>query len=180
MEMAEKASSEEQRAKFLAAADKVKYDAARFSKLDQAAMNIANARKIYDEDLRAMYLPGKEQGVPGGIATYYPPGHSPGDPLLEDATYLELLGASPDAQGAGRVLLRQTGMTSPSNPMIWHSVSNPETLGFYESRGAQQIPKSELPKESAMYGNLPVFQVPRGDAIKEKHGGLVQYARSKA
>lgn len=31
-----------------------------------------------------------------------------------------------------------------------------------------------------MYGNLPVFQVPRGDAIKEKHGGPVKMASGGA
>ena len=180
LELAAKASTPEQAAKFMAAAKKAEYDAARFSKLDQAASNIANAKKIYDDDLRAMTVPGQEQGIPGGISTYYPPGHYENDPMLDAATYLELLGTSPDAQGAGRVLLRQTGMSSPSNPMMWHSTSYPETLGFYESRGGVQVPKDEIPKESAMYGNMPVFQVPRGDMLKEAKGGWIDFTKMPA
>lgn len=180
LEQAAKASSEEQRAKYLAAARSAEYDAARYSKLDQAASNIANARTIYDDDLRALLVPGSEQGVPGGFATFYPPGHYAGDPVLDNAAYLELLGTAPDAPGAGRVLLRGTGMSSPSNPLMWHSTSYPDTIKFYESRGGERIPKGEVPRSSDLFSeSLPMFRVPRGDMIKEKHGGLVRYKESR-
>lgn len=174
LQKAQEASSEAQRAKFAQAAKEAEYRAARLSKLDQAASSIANAKGTYDDELRAFLLPGEAGGVPRGLATFYPPGHYAGDPLADSAAYLELLGAAPDAPGAGRVLLRATGLDSPSEPLMWHSTSYPETLGFYRSRGAEQIPKSEIPKDSLLYGNLPVFRVPRGDAIKEKKGGLVR------
>ncbi len=164
------ATSEEQRAKFMAAMKQAEYEKARLAKMDQAASSIANARKTYDDELRAFSLPG-EDGVPQGLATFYPPGHYAGDALADQAAYLELLGST--VPGGGRVLLRSTGMDSPSNPLMWHSTSYPETLGFYQSRGGVQIPKSEIPKDSLLYGNLPVFQVPRGDMIKERKGGLI-------
>jgi len=176
LELAMSASSPEQKQKFLDAYKRAEYEAARYAKLDQAATNVSKAKLIYDEDLRAITVPGQTEGVPGGIATFYPPGHYVGDPLLEDATYLELLGTAPDAPGAGRVLLRQTGLSSPSNPMLWHSTSYPETLGFYESRGGRRIPFESIPKESDMRGSLPAFRIDRGDMIKEKAGGPVKMA----
>lgn len=180
LELAMSASSPEQKQKFLDAYKRAEYEAARYAKLDQAATNVSKAKLIYDEDLRAITVPGQTEGVPGGIATFYPPGHYVGDPLLEDATYLELLGTAPDAPGAGRVLLRQTGMSSPSNPMLWHSTSYPETLGFYESRGGRRIPFESIPKESDMRGSLPAFRIDRGDMIKEAKGGLVRYKERRA
>lgn len=172
-EKAAQAVSEEQRAKFLKAMQDAEYRKARLAKMDQAAMSIANAKGTYDDDLRAFVQPG-EGGVPSGIATFYPPGHYAGDALADQAAYLELLGAMPDAQGTGRVLLRHVGLDSYADPLMWHSTTYPETLGFYKSRGAELIPKSEIPKDSLLYGNLPVFRVPRGDMIKEKKGGLVR------
>ena len=174
LQKAHQASSEEQRTKFLEAAKQAEYRAARLSKLDQAANSIANAKGTYDDELRAFLIRGAQGEPPRGLATFYPPGHYAGDALADQAAYLELLGTSPDAPGAGRVLLRATGLDSPSDPLMWHSTSYPETLGFYRSRGAEQIPKSEIPKDSLLYGNLPVFRVPRGDMIKEKKGGLVR------
>lgn len=172
-EKAARAVSEEQRAKFLQAMQSAEYRKARLAKMDQAAASIANAKGTYDDDLRAFLQPG-EGGVPQGLATFYPPGHYAGDPLADQAAYLELLGAMPDAQGTGRVLLRHVGLDSYDSPLMWHSTTYPETMGFYRSRGAEQIPKSEIPKDSLLYGNLPVFHVPKGSMIKEKKGGLVQ------
>lgn len=172
LEKAQRAQDEAQRAKFQQAAREAEYRAARLAKLEQAANSIANARGTYDDELRAFMLPG-EGGVPSGLSTFYPPGHYAGDALADDAAYLELLGTS-GQPGAGRVLLRAVGMDSPTEPLMWHSTSYPETLGFYESRGGQRLPKHVIPKDSMLYGNLPVFRVPRGDMIKEKKGGLVQ------
>ena len=173
LEMAQKAGTPEQHAKYLEAYKKTEYEKARYAKLDQAASNIGKARTIYDDDLRAFTVPGNTQGVPGGIATFYPPGHYLNDPVMGNASYLELLGTSPDVAGAGRVLLRKTGLDSPSNPMFWHSTSYPETMGFYESRGAERIDPNLIPKNSDLSGSLPVFGVKRGDAIKEKNGGHI-------
>lgn len=176
LEKAQRAANEEQRAKFLQAAKEAEYRAARLAKLEQAATSIANARGSYDDELRAFVLPG--DNAPSGLATFYPPGHYEGDALADQAAYLELLGTS-GQPGAGRVLLRSVGLDSPTNPLMWHSISHPDTMGFYQSRGAAQIPKQSIPKESMLYGNLPVFHVPRGDMIKEKKGGLVRMKEAR-
>lgn len=177
--------NDEQRGRFEEAADALGYKAARYGKLEEAASSIYNAGRklINDEELRALMLPPASSGeLPRGLATYYPSGHFPGDPLVEDSTYLELLGAHPEAPGAGRVLLRAAGLSSPSEPMTWYSAGYPQTMGFYESRGARQIPRDMIPRDSTMWSqwDTPVFRVERGDMIKEAKGGLVRYQEQRA
>lgn len=177
--------NDEQRGKLEEAANALEYKAARYGKLDEAATSIYNAGRKYmeDEDLRALMLPPTSSGeLPRGLATYYPPGRYLNDPITGDATVLELLGTAPDAPGAGRVLLRQTGLSSPSNPMAWYSAGYPQTMGFYESRGARHIPREKIPRESMMWSeyDTPVFKIDRGDMIKEAKGGLVRYKERRA
>jgi hypothetical protein len=131
-ERAQNTWNEAQMEKYLQAASDAEYTADRYGKLDQAAAQVVRA-KPYDNELRASFLPG--EGAPSGIITYQLPGYYRGDPVADAATYVELLGTAPNAQGAGRVLLRDAGMTAPSNPLVLHSVSDPRTTGFYEARG---------------------------------------------
>lgn len=175
---AAEAWNDEQRAKFLKAAQDAHYRASRFGKMEQASKSIHAAQLPFSEDtdLRAYILKGELGELPRGLATFYQPGHYAGDPQVGDAAFLELLGARPDAPGAGRVLLRSVGLDSPSNPMWWFSSSEPQTMGFYKSRGALEVPRSEIMQDTPMWSkwDTPVFRVPRGDAIKEKKGGLVR------
>lgn len=167
-----------QRAKLLKAAQDAHYRASRYGKMEQAAKSIHTAQLPFaeDTDLRAYLLKGEQGELPRGLATFYPPGRFTGDPQVGDAAFLELLGTRPDAPGAGRVLLRATSLDSPSNPMWWFSSSEPQTTGFYKSRGALEMPRSEIKQDSPMWSkwDTPVFYTPRGDMIKEKNGGLVQ------
>jgi hypothetical protein len=68
LELASRTQDPVQRAKYLEAAKLAEYDAARFSKLDQASASIGRVNK-YDDEFRALTVPGQEQGIPGGIAT---------------------------------------------------------------------------------------------------------------
>lgn len=177
---AAEAWNDEQRAKFLKAAQDAHYRASRFGKMEQASKSIHAAQLPFSEDtdLRAYILKGEQGELPRGLATFYQPGHYTGDPQVGDASFLELLGTRPDAPGAGRVLLRAVGLDSPSNPMWWFSSSEPQTMGFYRSRGALEVPRSEIKRGSPLWSDYdtPVFRVPRGDMIKERKGGLVRLA----
>lgn len=173
----QEAKSNEQRAKFLQAAKEAEYRAARLSKLDQAAKSIGVAARNDDEGLRAFMLP-REGDAPGGLATFYQPGHLAGDPFAGDAAALELLGS--DMPGAGRVLLREVGLDSPTDPLVWNSTAYPETMNFYKARGATEVPRSKIPRDSLFFrGTMPVFHVPRGDMIKEAKGGLVRMKEAR-
>ena len=173
-------------AEHLKNADDLGYHADRFGKMAAASDNIANAAPMklvggesIDPNLRASYLPGPTKS-PGGIITYQLPQHLPEDSLLDAATYVELLGADPRVKGAGRVLLRDAGMTSPSNPLTLHSVSDPRTMDFYESRGMGLIPHELQQRSSGLSSTLPAYRIDRGDMLKEAKGGLVQMAEGGA
>ena len=166
-------------AEHLTAADDAAYIADRYGKMSAASDMIAGAAPMrgmggesVNPMLRASYLPGDK--APGGVITYQAPQHMPEDPLIDAATYVELLGASPKVKGAGRVLLRDAGLTSPSNPLTLHSVSDPRTMDFYESRGMDLIPRQLQERSSGLSSTLPAYRIDRGDMLKEAKGGLVQ------
>ncbi len=172
---AQKAESEELRLALQKASDNALYESKRWAMMDQSASTISRAKRNYDEDVRALWIPGADN-MPAGISTFQLPGHYRDDPLAYDATHLENLGASGAVPGVGRVLLRQTGLESPSNPMIWESINQKPTLDFYKARGAQVLHDATGDSQfSADNTELPVFWVNRGDMIKEAKGGLVKY-----
>lgn len=152
--------------------EQLSHEAARYSMLDHAATNIAKARLYGDEELRAQLLR-DPNGIPGGIVSYYPPGHWPGDPLGDGSTYIENLGAVGEP-GQGRVLLRAAGLENPDNPMILQSLNYPATTDFYEKRGGQRVPLDQQTGSALRSMSLPIFRWNRGDQVREKEGGSVK------
>lgn len=152
--------------------EQLSHEAARYSMLDHAASSIAKARLYGDEDLRAQLLR-DPNGIPGGIVSYYPPSHFPGDPLAHGATYIEHLGATGEP-GQGRVLLRGVGLENPEDPLILQSLNYPATTGFYEARGGWRVPYENQQGSALRSMSLPVFKWERGDQVKEKEGGSVK------
>ena len=152
--------------------EQLSHEAARYSMLDHAASSIAKARLYGDEDLRARLIR-DSNGIPGGIATFYPPSHFEGDPLAHGATYVEHLGATGEP-GQGRVLLRGVGLENPTDPLILQSLNFPATTDFYEKRGGWRVPYENQQGSALRSMSLPVFKWERGDQVKEKEGGSVK------
>ena len=174
--------NEARQAEHLASAEELGYTADRFGKMAAASDTIARAAPMklmggdsMDPNLRGSFLPGPD-GAPGGVIAYQLPQHLPDDPLLDASTLVELLGADPRVKGAGRVLLRDAGMTSPSNPLSLHSVPDPKTMDFYTSRGMELIPRQVQERSPGLHSTLPAYRIDRGDLLKEAKGGVVKMA----
>jgi hypothetical protein len=171
---AETAPDEGTREALLRAADREKYKSARFAMMDSAAATISSAIPRVDDGLETMFLTGGEKELPVGIANFYKPGrYMADDPELNSAGYLEQLAATGEVPGTGRSLLYSMGQDMQEDPIMWLSLPYADTMDFYKSRGAELY----SPKAGSQLTdrNYPVFRVERGDLIKKKRGGLVQY-----